>query len=190
MSERLVIGFCGKKRSGKDLAAAVVQVIEPSFRVFAFGDALKRECAEMLNIHVDDIEKDKELYRPFLQWYGTDFKRRTNSNYWIDELSRTLDANSSVNIAISDVRFENEIEWVRQIGGSVIYIDRDYQEDENSRHASEQVDSIANLCDQRIVNSGTPEFISEVAEAYHRLSGLTSLSQEEACTQESGTDPR
>lgn len=51
--------------------------------------------------------------RRILQLWGTEYRRTQNANYWIDTLA---DAIRCQLVAISDVRFPEEVQWVRRHG--------------------------------------------------------------------------
>jgi len=52
--------------------------------------------------------------RWLIQMYGTDYCRAANPNYWIDRLAMRIDEFAPTdNIVISDVRFQNEAEFVK-----------------------------------------------------------------------------
>lgn len=165
-----IIGICGKKRAGKGLAAAAIKAYDSDFVEVAFGDALKQECADSLGITVQEINDDKEFYRPFLQWYGSSFRRRQNERYWIEKLEQSGVFESAEKLVVSDVRFLNEIEWIKSLGGGVIHVTRDYPCDENSQHISEDTDGLGSECHLRIENDGSPEYIGTVVRAAKELS--------------------
>lgn len=154
----LIIGLAGKKQSGKDtfckLATAMCKV---SCFHLAFADSLKLEVAEALDISVEEIERNKSLYRPMLQWFGTEFRRTVNSDdYWIRRVADKIVKlpNDTSVCFITDVRFPNEAKFIKEIGGLVIHIKRDL-EDVNDLHKSEQSMDGYNGYDYVIENNGT-----------------------------------
>lgn len=53
--------------------------------------------------------------RWLMQSYGTDFRRNSDANYWLDRMSEKIDTlPSDEHVVISDVRFENESEYVKR----------------------------------------------------------------------------
>jgi hypothetical protein len=82
--------------------------------------------------HLDgdwDKAKDDRLYgfevRRYLQKYGTDVCRtRFGGNAWVDHLARRIEEDGAEYVAVSDVRFDNEAEWVASQGGTVVRIVR------------------------------------------------------------------
>jgi len=60
-------------------------------------------------------EKDAVL----LQWYGTEFRRTFfGQDYWLRRLKRTIDLSPADRFVICDVRFPNEVDFIRQMGMS------------------------------------------------------------------------
>ena len=61
--------------------------------------------------------------RELLQWWGSEFRRNVNPNYWIDKLAKRI-ADEKPEIAlITDVRFDNEVRFVQKYG-EVIKVNR------------------------------------------------------------------
>jgi len=130
-----IIGVTGFARSGKDTfykESAKILSKAKCYR-YAFADALKEESDEFLkkNLGISaftEDPEDKELIRPFLVTYGTELRRKLNPNCWISKVEDSIAKNhkpSSKNfIFITDVRFENEAQWVKSIGGVMVKVER------------------------------------------------------------------
>ena len=116
---RLVIGIAGKARSGKDtVAGALVNELctrGEKVHIHSLAMNLKQQCADALHIDIDVFyaSKYKELFRPLLQWWGTDYRRNESLNelhqryhlnggpehsndYWIDSLCATARFDATV----------------------------------------------------------------------------------------------
>lgn len=130
----MLIGLSGKKQAGKDTFCRLMQETYPVpvIRV-ALGDFLKEEVFKyVLEPHGIDIEAlhdgRKENFRLILQGWGTDFKRKlVDDNYWIDCLDNHLrQANYPENalVVITDVRFPNEYDYIKNNGGLVFRVNR------------------------------------------------------------------
>lgn len=130
-----IIGISGYARSGKDTfynrSALHLKSRNLESVRYAFADALKEELDELLKEHVGisaftEQDKEKELIRPLLVTYGTELRRRLDPNCWINKIkSRVLtDAGQGKYVFITDVRFENEAQWVKSQGGSMVYVER------------------------------------------------------------------
>ena len=78
-----------------------------------------------------------------LQFWGTEFRRAQNPNYWVDQLFLSIPANTDIAL-ISDVRFQNEADAITSRGGYNVRVFRlnkngtNYQStDRSPSHASE-----------------------------------------------------
>lgn len=121
-----IIGFAGKKKSGKNKAADTVKELYPKkvFYTVAFADSVKEECALMLRKDIAWIEKHKDLCRPLLQWVGTEYGRNfISSTLWITKWkSKILTVDLDAHILVPDVRFQNEVDIIHKLGGKVYMI--------------------------------------------------------------------
>jgi hypothetical protein len=64
--------------------------------------------------------------RTLLQWWGTEYRRNQEPNYWVKKLNDVLLAERPRIALISDMRFPNEVSWVKQdpSSGFVVRVDR------------------------------------------------------------------
>lgn len=129
----LIIGIGHRKHSGKDtLAKMILNYIEYSInpRITHFADPLKAEVADVCGIDIQVIQQNKDVFRPMLQWWGTEFRRvfAGDNNYWVDRTAETVEYYKAEEnckmVIIPDVRFENEADWIKSQGGKLIKIDR------------------------------------------------------------------
>lgn len=102
---------------------------------------------------------DMLTLRELMQVYGTDIKRKENPNVWIDivkdkvEALKEVDWKNPVLIVITDVRFPNEIDLIRnELGGEVIYLKRRVEGDYHPEHESEK--DISKLCSDVVRSRG------------------------------------
>ena len=87
--------------------------------------------------------KTKEDFREILQWWGTEFRRKTDDNYWINKLQNNLNITPPSNlfsVFVDDCRFKNE--YTSLIKNDFIFIklapNPDFISDsKKSSHASE-----------------------------------------------------
>lgn len=132
---RLVL-LSGKKRSGKDTAAACL-TDQFGFRRFAFADPLKDAAADMLAVprsHFENEYKDTILPdygftpRDFIIRLGTDFAQKVNHNFWVVNMERRLQQlvihNPAADIVITDVRFQQELDAFKHIATDILRIER------------------------------------------------------------------
>jgi len=74
--------------------------------------------------------------REVLQYFGTEYVRSVEDNYWVDRVVSKVKRIGS-KVLIPDVRFPNEVEAVRKCGGLVLRTIRLSQKVSSDAHASE-----------------------------------------------------
>jgi hypothetical protein len=134
-----IIGITGKARSGKDTLADYF-VKRHGFRRIAFADPIKRAlCAMLRDPTLFDAER-KEAQIPHLgvtpcrdpitprllaQTLGTEWGRNIISpNLWVDLMMREAYLTGANRVVVTDVRFENEADLIRDLGGYIVHIER------------------------------------------------------------------
>lgn len=111
----IVVGFGHKARHGKNTAADYAATMWYGNSQYSFAEALYQECRDLYGM----TTKDPQL----LQNHG--MKRRSeNENYWIDKVFDKIDLNADRFSFISDVRFPNEAEKIKSVGGFVVDVRR------------------------------------------------------------------
>ena len=77
-----------------------------------------------INVDFNEIE-DKKFWRDLLVFWGRKC-RQINKDYWVTQLEQDIQLRELVehDIVITDVRYLNEVEWVQEQGGKVIWIHR------------------------------------------------------------------
>lgn len=109
--------------------------------------------------------------RTLLQWWGTEFRRSVNTEYWIDRMADLIAKEAPDAALLTDVRFPNELEFARKYGAA-IRVDRPGLEPLAVAHASEL--SLAGLedwhWDMVLKNDGTlEEFQKKAVDAFDLL---------------------
>lgn len=140
----LIIGFGYRARSGKD--TAVKAILEGrnglDVRRYGFADALKAEVAgrelELCQKYGIKYEPENK-HRTLLQWYGTEYRRAQDPNYWIERMAERIQEEEPDVALISDMRFVDEAEFVKESGGFTVNVIRTGFTDPNtnSAHKSE-----------------------------------------------------
>lgn len=152
----MIIGISGKSQAGKDTIGNYLVEKHGFYRV-ASADALKRIAR---NIFGWDAIKD-EKGRKFLQDLGCAV-RGYNPTYWIDETLAVIKRQSNYgakNFVITDVRFLNEAEIIKNAGGTIWRVQRNGIALLN--HISEtELDDYRGF-DRVIPNDGTIEQLEE-----------------------------
>lgn len=154
-----LIGLGGKLRSGKD-AFADYLVEHHGYVKMGMSDVL-HESAMAMNpiIHVGDrdvfryqdvtaelgyvaAKEEYPEYRAFLQRMGTEFGRNILGEHtWVGlTMSRILDQfEQGSDVVVTGIRFPNELQMIRDIGGRSIWINRPglVTAEAHAQHASE-----------------------------------------------------
>jgi len=142
----MIVGLTGKKQSGKSTIAKYL-VEECGFIEYSIASPLK-EISKILcgftEQQLNTTQERKETVdlnvgispREFLQVFGTEICRNLIPFYlpnmnlgkskiiWVHLLSQFLLKNQHRNIVISDVRFPDEVDEIKDNNGIVIHIDR------------------------------------------------------------------
>lgn len=118
-----VIGIAGPAGVGKDTAADYLVGQLPQYRKVAFADPLKEMLRTGLSLDAAQLYgSDKETIdhryecspRHIMQTLGTEWGRQLiHPDIWVRALAARIGAES---VVISDVRFQNEADFVRERG--------------------------------------------------------------------------
>lgn len=130
----MIIGLGYKARSGKDTAAEYLWR-HFHFTRTAFADNLKKACMVIFSLTHEQVFGDnKEVEdsrwndtpRNILQKVGTECLRRGyHQDVWVKSLEMYLKTQSPMtDWVITDVRFPNEAEAIRNWGGVLVRVDR------------------------------------------------------------------
>jgi hypothetical protein len=183
----MIIGLSGIKGSGKDTVGAYL-LKEHGFERKAFADPLKKSIAALFDIpfkDVDTLKIDNEAkvevttslglglhsglsFREFLQRYGTEAHREIfGFDFWLDQTLPMGGYYPGRAIVVTDVRFRNEAERVRALGGINWLVLRETvrPEETTPQHSSEVCDYL-DLIDHGIDNNGTIDELGEKIETH------------------------
>ena len=130
-----LVGICGLARCGKDsfynFSKPFFESAGKKHKRYAFADALKQEADELLTKYVGisaftEKQIEKEIIRPFLVTYGTHIRRKLEPDCWINKIQDDVlaDLDQEIYVFVTDVRFENEIDWIHEMGGETVHITR------------------------------------------------------------------
>jgi len=167
-----IIGLTGKAGCGKDTAAEGLQY-HLNFHRFAFADPIKEMVATLLGVSVTKWEDREWKETPLLsfgvsprrmaQTLGTEWGRSLDKDFWVKTLEHRLYNRASMvhhsRVVITDVRFDNEAEWIVSRGGIIIEVVRPGATAVEA-HASE-LGIHPNLIDFPIYNNGTIQWFQD-----------------------------
>jgi hypothetical protein len=165
----MIVGLCGLAGSGKDSVAEVLEA-KLGFKRASFAEDIRnalytlnpiigRRCffwTVRLQDAVDRLGWDvaKRRYpeiRRLMQVLGTEVGREQfGQRFWLDRTFSHFGIDDDV--AISDVRMQNEVDAIQESGGFIIWVKRPGLA--RMAHKSEQLDFEA-VCDAIILNDGS-----------------------------------
>lgn len=160
-----LIGLTGLAGSGKDTVRGILER-HHGYRGMAFADPLRGMLASLLKSAghsptwmIDREMKEREIpilgvsYRHLAQTLGTEWGRMVDPDLWVKiAASNIAGAESYEHHVISDVRFPNEVEWIKKQGGMIVRIVRPDVEPVRS-HVSEAISDLP--YDYTILNAST-----------------------------------
>lgn len=140
-----IIGITGSAGSGKDTIGDILVRNLPNWEKVSFAGHLKDVTALLFGFDrkmlAGETPEDREIREqpdPYwsekmgkdftprfaLQFFGTNLLRnQLHQNIWVDCLEKKI-LKSDKNIVITDVRFSNEIDMIKSIGGEVWRVER------------------------------------------------------------------
>ena len=174
-----IIGVTGRKRHGKDTIADFL--VTHGFVKRAFADPLKEGLRHIFKYNSEQLYGSKkktynprwgETPRKSMQTVGTDmFRKIYGDDFWIKRLKLDLVevTDKKQSIVISDVRFPNEADMIKSMGGTIIKVVRVVKiESSESEHISESsIDLIK--ADHVVKNNGT---IADLEKRINRIVGV------------------
>ena len=141
----MLIGICGLIGSGKGTVADIL-VRDYKFKKISFADKLKDTVAHLFDWDRAMLEGDTKESREWreaedafwtketgksinprlvLQLFGTDCMRKGfDENIWVSFVKKEILANPTVNYIVPDVRFPNEIDAIKELGGHIWQVRR------------------------------------------------------------------
>ena len=171
-----IVGFTGRKFHGKDTAAKKL-INDEGYIHLSFAEPIKQISKILFSFDDEQLygnkrevidERWKITPREAMQYLGTEIFREKiqelipdiGVNFWVrsvqNKISKLKVENPDVKIVITDVRFQNELDMIREFGGKVIRVKRNIDNGINQTHASEIYIDTMNV-DYEIENNGTIE---------------------------------
>jgi hypothetical protein len=167
-----VIGIIGNQGAGKDEICNYLRETKDFVKV-GFSDPIYELLWEMNPMMVIDNETgDVDYYRGVVARFGIDKAKRycPEIRRWLQIIGteygrdvfgpdcwiRALDARikDSPLVAIRDVRFENEIDYIRARGGFIVHVESNRAPERDTSHTSEKL-VFADHADYTVQNNGS-----------------------------------
>lgn len=166
----MIIGLTGKKFHGKDTVAGIILEHDNTYTLLSFAEPIKQALSI---IHVipkeyfdDPNKKETPLSewnnltpRSLAQWLGTDiYRNQFDQNVWLRNMK--LRIGELKNVIITDIRFDNEANFIKELGGIIIKVDASVRKNKSDNHISENgIDE--KLVDIIVDNNGSFEDLNK-----------------------------
>lgn len=143
----MILGFCGAIQAGKSTCSNLLcdnyegykqYSFAGAYKQYSFAGALKQSCCEVN----PDVPKaafgwngknwngpKTERGRKLLQEYGQ-AERDKNADVWLDKTVKQIEKDHPYLAIIEDARHVNELEYIKNNNGIVIYVSRESKEQE------------------------------------------------------------
>lgn len=116
MTKKIIV-FSGKQFSGKDTVAKILLERFPSFKRIGIADAIKMQYGKEKGLTLEEIEKNKSIYRQDLIDLG-DWGRAQSPDYWLNSIIAY-----EGNTIVTDLRVEHELNLFRSHGAFAIRVE-------------------------------------------------------------------
>lgn len=170
-----IIGIIGRKRHGKDSVGNFL-VNNHNFIRLGYADNLKECCRAVFGFNNEqlygNLKETTDKYwnitpRKIFEFVGTDLFRNqihtilpnVSSNIWIKSLERKIinlvenNNNNKLNIVFTDVRFQNEIDFIKSHNGIIIKVVRPNIVSDSNHESETNCDNFK--FDYEIINDST-----------------------------------
>ena len=135
MAEKIAV--MGWMYSGKGTLAEVL-VRHGGFTLVNFGDAVKADCCIMMNeaiervtgrpgtLTLEQMERDKHMFRGLYQWYSDTFHKEYLGDYhcWVNKTKPKLEAALHKDVIVADLRYTEEYDYLEEQGFTFIRVIR------------------------------------------------------------------
>jgi hypothetical protein len=166
----MLIGIIGKSESGKSTLADFIEEIKPEYFTKSFKEPLA-DMMRALHMPIDTQEQKKlvtnvvataehikaklDMFGGYLTRRGVAqhtamfFRNHIDPDFFVKAAMK--DINKDHDVIFDDVRFQNEVHYIKQMGGIIIRVNR-FKGDPGNVHVSESHDLIF---DYQVDNVGT-----------------------------------
>lgn len=177
----MILGLHGHQGVGKDTVFNIISSQYPDAIRLAFADKIKESLAALFGVSIREIDILKEehgifkvesdsfqhsyTWRGFAQRYGTEAHRDIfGKDFWVNLIlpqpdKEGIKLHEDKLWVITDIRFINEAERVRELGGWIINIQRPNKSIKENHISEERLDK--KYIDYEIINDESIEILRE-----------------------------
>ena len=171
------IGLVGFPRSGKDAAAKHLAEHHGYTRI-AFGDGVKSLLLAIDPIYKDSLEfleicKNSKIKdtREKLQNLG-EVLRKYDPDFWVKTALEKIEAlPEGASVVVTDVRYQNEFDLVKQLGGELVGIKRPGHGAVNDHVSEQNTATLLQSADRIVYNDGTIQMLAQSVLGGYRVQG-------------------
>ena len=146
----LIIGVTGKKRHGKDTISDYLRDVY-GFKKYVLADTLKYGIKELFGMTNEqlwgDLKEEKDSFwgyspREIMQIIGTDLIRnRFDKDFFVKSLKKKIMEDNCEKVVISDIRFLNEVKLVEELGGTILRVNRETENNKDNHISENELDN-------------------------------------------------
>ena len=154
----MIRGIMGAAGAGKDTLGEIICKQDPEFVPVAFADPLKLGAAFTFGIKIENFY-DRDLKEKVIpQWgmsprqiaqkFGAGMREVFGEDFWIRRMSNMIEEFDVKKLVITDVRYQNEIDFVHNNEGQVLGVVRpgvDPVAEHDSEELAKQVHAVADV---------------------------------------------
>lgn len=177
----MILGLHGYQGVGKDTVFNIISSHYPDAVRLAFADKIKESLAALFGVSIREIDILKEehgifkvesesfehsyTWRGFAQRYGTEAHRDIfGKDFWVDLIlpqanREGIKSHEGKLWVITDIRFINEAERVKNLNGKIINIKRPNKNIKENHISEERLDK--KFIDYEIINDSSIEVLTE-----------------------------
>jgi len=148
--KQVIIGVCGHKQHGKDTIANYFTLYRSHYIQLAFADPLKDAIKVLFDVSDEQLynPKEKEVVDPrwnvtprqMMQKLGTFIRNDFSEDFFVNHLAMRCFGISR--ICVSDVRRQNEANFIKERGGIIIKVFRPGMEDSDTHESETDIENI------------------------------------------------
>ena len=116
-NNKKIIVFSGKQFSGKDTVAKIILEQFPNFKRIGIADAIKMMYSQKTGLSIEEIEKNKSVYRQDLINLG-DWGRAQSPDYWLNSIIEYTG-----DTIVTDIRVKHELNLFRSHGAISVRVE-------------------------------------------------------------------
>lgn len=165
------------RRELKDAPQAYLALNKCGDRAFITAVAQQHNTGKL-----SDFMREARSPRQIMQWWGTEYRRAQRDTYWLDQVAQSV---QNINRAllqrafvITDVRFHNEAQAVRNLAGQIWQVTRPGAE-ATGAHASDVSGAEFNP-DNVIANTGSLHDLVDTVSAAYRVAEVHAAGRAQA----------